>query len=86
MVSIPENVVAGEQFPVTIRGLQLTVTCPMQAAPGMSVRIVPPLLEDEDEDEDSSADPVHVVNASAIDSEYRKGIMVGNRATMCDNR
>jgi len=56
MVSIPENVVAGEQFPVTIRGLQLTVTCPMQAAPGMSVRIVPPLLEDEDEDEDEDYD------------------------------
>jgi len=46
MVSIPQGVVAGEQFPVTIRGQQLMVKCPSNASPGMSVRIVPPLPED----------------------------------------
>ena len=49
MVSIPENVTVGEQFLVIIRGQQLTVTCPMEAAPGMSVRIVPPRQEELDE-------------------------------------
>ena len=44
MVSIPDGVVIGEQFPVTIRGQQLMVTCPPNASPGMSVRIVPPPL------------------------------------------
>lgn len=42
MVKIPEGVRGGQQFPVTIQGQQLTVTCPNMARPGMSVRIVPP--------------------------------------------
>ncbi|KAL9183969.1 hypothetical protein ACHAXT_002055 [Thalassiosira profunda] len=42
MVKIPEGVRGGQQFPVTINGQQLTVTCPNMARPGMSVRIVPP--------------------------------------------
>mmetsp|Transcript_7788 Transcript_7788/g.16923 ORF Transcript_7788/g.16923 Transcript_7788/m.16923 type:complete len:817 (-) Transcript_7788:317-2767(-) len=42
MVKIPENIRGGQQFPVTINGQQLTVTCPNMARPGMSVRIVPP--------------------------------------------
>ena len=41
MVKIPEGVRGGQQFPVTINGQQLTVTCPNMARPGMSVRIVP---------------------------------------------
>jgi hypothetical protein len=42
MVTIPEGVAMGQQFPVTIQGQQLMVTCPQNARPGMSVRIVPP--------------------------------------------
>jgi len=42
MVAIPEGTAAGQQFPVTIQGQQLMVTCPPSARPGMSVRIVPP--------------------------------------------
>ena len=42
MVSVPDGVDMGSQFPVTIRGQQLMVTCPPNARPGMSVRIVPP--------------------------------------------
>jgi hypothetical protein len=42
MVGIPEGTRSGVQFPVTIKGQQLMVTCPRNARPGMSVRIVPP--------------------------------------------
>ena len=42
MVTIPEGVRGGQQFPVTIQGQQLMVTCPTNARPSMSVRIVPP--------------------------------------------
>lgn len=42
MVTIPEGTKMNEQFPVTIQGQQLNVTCPPNARPGMSVRIVPP--------------------------------------------
>ena len=42
MVTIPEGVRGGQQFPVVIQGMQLMVTCPPNARPGMSVRIVPP--------------------------------------------
>jgi len=42
MVTIPEGIRGGQQFPVTIQGQQLMVTCPQNARPGMSVRIVPP--------------------------------------------
>ena len=42
MVTIPEGVRGGQQFPVIIQGQQLIVTCPQNARPGMSVRIVPP--------------------------------------------
>jgi len=42
MVAIPNGVTSGTQFPVTIQGQQLMVTCPPNARAGMSVRIVPP--------------------------------------------
>jgi hypothetical protein len=42
MVAIPVSIRAGAQFPVTIQGMQLMVTCPPNAGPGTSVRIVPP--------------------------------------------
>lgn len=42
MVTIPAGIVGGQQFPVTIQGQQLMVTCPLNARPGMSVRVVPP--------------------------------------------
>mmetsp|Transcript_13405 Transcript_13405/g.29667 ORF Transcript_13405/g.29667 Transcript_13405/m.29667 type:complete len:781 (-) Transcript_13405:1579-3921(-) len=42
MVAIPPRVRGGQQFPVTIAGQQLMVTCPTNARAGMSVRIVPP--------------------------------------------
>eukprot|EP00560_Eucampia_antarctica_P000893 CAMPEP_0197835122 /NCGR_PEP_ID=MMETSP1437-20131217/24804_1 /TAXON_ID=49252 ORGANISM="Eucampia antarctica, Strain CCMP1452" /NCGR_SAMPLE_ID=MMETSP1437 /ASSEMBLY_ACC=CAM_ASM_001096 /LENGTH=758 /DNA_ID=CAMNT_0043440319 /DNA_START=49 /DNA_END=2325 /DNA_ORIENTATION=+ len=42
-VMIPKNTQGGQQFPVTIAGHQLMVTCPTNARPGMSVRIVPPV-------------------------------------------
>jgi len=41
-VTIPEGIRGGQQFPVTIRGQQLMVTCPLHAGPGQKVRIVPP--------------------------------------------
>ena len=44
MVAIPDGIQTGQQFPVTIQGQQLMVTCPPNARPGMSVRIVPPPL------------------------------------------
>jgi hypothetical protein len=42
MVTILEGVRGGQQFPVTIQGQLLMVTCPINARPGMKVRIVPP--------------------------------------------
>ena len=42
MIRIPEGVRPGTQFPVTIGGQQLMVTCPNMARPGNSVRITPP--------------------------------------------
>lgn len=42
MVAIPDGIRSGQQFPVTIQGQQLMVTCPPNARAGMSVRIIPP--------------------------------------------
>eukprot|EP00429_Kryptoperidinium_foliaceum_P040002 CAMPEP_0176170230 /NCGR_PEP_ID=MMETSP0120_2-20121206/87153_1 /TAXON_ID=160619 /ORGANISM="Kryptoperidinium foliaceum, Strain CCMP 1326" /LENGTH=733 /DNA_ID=CAMNT_0017508039 /DNA_START=168 /DNA_END=2371 /DNA_ORIENTATION=- len=42
MVAIPDGVQPGSKFTVQIQGQQLQVTCPENARPGMSVRIVPP--------------------------------------------
>jgi len=42
IVTIPEGVPAGQQFPVTIQGQTFKVSCPPNALPGMSVRITPP--------------------------------------------
>lgn len=42
MVTIPEGTQSEQQFPVTIAGQQLMVTCPAGAGPGAKVRIVPP--------------------------------------------
>lgn len=42
MVTIPDGIQGNQQFPVTIQGQSLMVTCPPAARPGMSVRIVPP--------------------------------------------
>ena len=42
MVEVPPGARGGEQFPVTVAGQQLMVTCPPSARPGMSVRIIPP--------------------------------------------
>jgi hypothetical protein len=42
LVTIPLDIRGGQQFPVTIQGQGLTVTCPQNARPGMSVRVVPP--------------------------------------------
>eukprot|EP00531_Pseudo-nitzschia_arenysensis_P006133 CAMPEP_0116121812 /NCGR_PEP_ID=MMETSP0329-20121206/3892_1 /TAXON_ID=697910 /ORGANISM="Pseudo-nitzschia arenysensis, Strain B593" /LENGTH=859 /DNA_ID=CAMNT_0003615641 /DNA_START=144 /DNA_END=2723 /DNA_ORIENTATION=- len=47
MVTIPPGVATEQQFSVIIRGQQLMVTCPPNASPGMSVRIVPPPLVEE---------------------------------------
>ena len=45
MVEVPEGVRGGQQFPVTIAGQQLVVTCPVNARPGYRVRVVPPAVE-----------------------------------------
>lgn len=42
MVTIPDSVCGGQQFPVKINGIDLMVTCPVNGLPGMAVRIVPP--------------------------------------------
>lgn len=42
MVTIPDGIRGGQQFPVTIQGQQLMVTCPANAKAGTKVRIVPP--------------------------------------------
>lgn len=42
MVTIPFGIGTGQQFPVWIQGQQLMVTCPPNAGPGKSVRIIPP--------------------------------------------
>ncbi len=41
-VKIPKKIRTGQQFPVTIQGQNLMVTCPLNARPGMMVRVVPP--------------------------------------------
>jgi hypothetical protein len=41
-VTIPEGIRGGQQFPVTIQGQQLMITCPTNAIAGTKVRIVPP--------------------------------------------
>jgi len=42
MVTVPPHVQPGQQFAVTVNQQQFMVTCPSNARPGMSVRIVPP--------------------------------------------
>ena len=42
MVRIPEGVIVGQSFSVTIGGQVLNVKCPDMARPGMSVKITPP--------------------------------------------
>ncbi len=44
MVTIPIGVRGGQQFPVKINEVDLMVTSPHNALPGMSVRIVPPKM------------------------------------------
>eukprot|EP00585_Thalassiosira_rotula_P010695 CAMPEP_0196159366 /NCGR_PEP_ID=MMETSP0910-20130528/46284_1 /TAXON_ID=49265 /ORGANISM="Thalassiosira rotula, Strain GSO102" /LENGTH=763 /DNA_ID=CAMNT_0041424285 /DNA_START=530 /DNA_END=2821 /DNA_ORIENTATION=- len=41
-VQIPEGVMEGQQFSITINGRPLSVTCPNMCRPGMTVKIVPP--------------------------------------------
>ena len=61
MVRIPEGVRPGTQFPVTIGGQQLMVTCPNMARPGNSVRITPPPPSN-DESKPSSKRMQRIVN------------------------
>ena len=42
MVTVPEGVRGGQQFPVTLAGQTLMVTSPPNAKPGTQVRVVPP--------------------------------------------
>jgi hypothetical protein len=42
MVTIPDGVLGGQDFYVTIQGQEFTVTCPMRALPGTKVPVVPP--------------------------------------------
>jgi len=42
MVTVPEGVRGGQQFPVTLAGQTLMVTSPPNARPGTQVRVVPP--------------------------------------------
>lgn len=42
MVTVPDNVRAGQQFPVTMAGQTLMVTAPTNARPGTQVRVMPP--------------------------------------------
>eukprot|EP00977_Amphora_coffeiformis_P030370 scaffold46517_cov153-Amphora_coffeaeformis.AAC.1 len=57
MVEIPEGVRGGQQFPVTIRGQSLVVTCPPNAGPGMRVRVVPPPPEETESPQAPAAGP-----------------------------
>jgi hypothetical protein len=43
IATIPDGVLGGEQFVITIQGQKLLVTCPTNAVAGNKVRIVPPL-------------------------------------------
>ena len=45
MVEIPMGTRPGNRFPVTAGGQSLAVTCPQNARGGMSLRIVPPVVE-----------------------------------------
>ena len=42
MVTVPDNVRAGQQFPVTMAGQTLMVTAPANSRPGTQVRVMPP--------------------------------------------
>jgi hypothetical protein len=42
MVTVPDGVRSGQQFPVTLAGQTLMVTSPQNARPGTQVRVVPP--------------------------------------------
>ena len=42
MVTVPDGVRSGQQFPVTLAGQTLMVTSPINARPGTQVRVVPP--------------------------------------------
>ena len=42
MVTIPEGILSGQQFPVTLAGQTLIVTSPINARPGTQVRVMPP--------------------------------------------
>lgn len=55
MVEIPNGIIGGQQFPVTIRGQSLVVTCPPTATPGMRVRVVPPPPEEGSADSTQNA-------------------------------
>ena len=67
MVKIPEGVRGGTQFPVTINGQQLMVTCPPMARHPMSVRIVPP------------PPPPHTKNGMNVDGRQNGGELQNNR-------
>jgi hypothetical protein len=41
LLSVPDGVIGGQKFPVTIQGQQLMVTCPGTLLPGTKVRIHP---------------------------------------------
>jgi hypothetical protein len=43
IATIPDGVLGGEQFVITIQGQKLLVTCPTNAVAGNKVRIVPPV-------------------------------------------
>jgi hypothetical protein len=57
-VTIPDGILGGQLFPVTIQGQELMVTSPTKATPGTKVRIFPPLPNPQDiaEEEDDEHD------------------------------
>ena len=43
LVTIPEGIYPGMQFPVNVDGQRFMVSCPKSASPNMQVRFAPPI-------------------------------------------
>jgi hypothetical protein len=71
MVSVPDDVRGGQQFPVTLAGQTLMVTSQPNARPGSQVRVVPPLPPNDDDDE---AEPTQL-----FEVQVPEGVQPGRR-------
>jgi hypothetical protein len=84
-VTIPDGVSGGQQFPVTIQGQQLMVTCPTNARAGMKVRVNPPPPADSPQRTDELSERMQSMDRSIAGSSTHTNSTAGNRPTGSNN-